>query len=450
MNGSTIFPELVTGRLDAEEFIAWTVKEGSTSRGGASCDLSRRILEVPLDSSEVARVVRAHELLHARVSPRVEHFAVALEEVTSRALECAEELRVNTLAARIGFDVALLADGSEREGGRHVAERGDWGEALCFMVAVLGTGGEGPFLRAVRKARPEWRLGLGAVAQHVRRSISRTSTAYLSDTAIVDGLPLGFARTTLVVARLLTKAIGAAPPLDAPSLRVFRRSLEPGGRRAPSGRFATLQLDEDAALRATARRGPTRRWRPATSGTTLRYPERLLIDDQHRLYARSRPTKGGVVVIDQSGSMDLTLEDLQDLLRVAPGALVVGYSHRPGDVTGSANAWLLARHGLVHPSPPSGQVGNGVDGPVVRWAVQAARPGETVVWVTDGQVTDSNDHPCSALTKECAELVRRHRVRLARDVREARQLLRQHGSIGGTRWDQFGRLGREITLNQVY
>ncbi|MDE3222642.1 MAG: hypothetical protein KGL79_04320, partial [Acidobacteriota bacterium] len=66
MNGSTIFPELVTGRLDAEELIAWTVKEGSTSRGGASCDLSRRILEVPLDSSEVARVVRAHELLHAR------------------------------------------------------------------------------------------------------------------------------------------------------------------------------------------------------------------------------------------------------------------------------------------------------------------------------------------------------------------------------------------------
>jgi hypothetical protein len=378
----------------------------------------------------------------------VEHLVAALDEVAPRALECAEEFRVNTLVARTGFDVALLTDGSERDGGRHVAQRGDWGEALCFMVAVLGTGGERPFVNAVRKARPEWRLGLGALAQHVRRLMSQISTDFLGDTTIVDELPLGYARSTLMVARLLTRAISAAPPVDAPSLRAFRRSLEPGGRRAPSGHFAPLRLDEAPVLRATARQGPTRRWRPATSGTVLRYPERLLTDDQRRLYARSRPSRGGVVVIDQSGSMDLALDDLQNLLCVAPGALIVGYSHRPGDVTGSANAWLLARGGSVHPTPPTGQVGNGVDGPVVQWAVRAARPGELVVWVTDGQVTDSNDHPSAALTRECADLVRRHRVRLARDVHEAREILRRRGAFGTARWEHFGRLGHELALNQ--
>lgn len=449
MSTARVFPELVTGRRDEDRVEAWTVRVGSTQRGGASCDLSSRVLEVPLEPSATARVVRAHELLHARVSPHLDHLIAALDEVTPRALECAEELRVNTLAARQGFDVALLTDGSERLGGIHVAERGDWGEALCFLVAVLGTGGERPFVLGLRKVRPEWRLGVSELSKYVRRLICEVPTNVLGDTSIIDGAPVGYARFTLVVARLLTKAQSALPPTDAMSARGFRRSLEPGGRRAPSGRFADLRFDQTVALQSTGHRGPTKRSRPATSGTNLRYPGRLLSDQQRRMFAQTRTSIGGVVVIDQSGSMDLGLEDVRELLRVAPGALVVGYSHRPGDVTGVPNAWLLAQHGRVHPSPPSGQVGNGVDGPVLRWAIRAARPTDQVVWVTDGQVTDSNDHPSAALTAECALLVRQHRVRLARDIAEARDLLRRRPRPGALPYERFGRLGQELAGHQV-
>ena len=34
------------------------------------------------------------------------------------------------------------------------------------------------------------------------------------------------------------------------------------------------------------------------------------------------------------------------------------------------------------------------------------RVDEPLVWVTDGQVTDSHDHPDESLTADCAELVR--------------------------------------------
>ncbi len=86
---SLIFPELVSGRHD-DEPRAWTIHEGSTMRGEASCNLQERILEVPLTSSEQARVVRAHELMHARVSPRADYLVRSLDEVSARALECAE------------------------------------------------------------------------------------------------------------------------------------------------------------------------------------------------------------------------------------------------------------------------------------------------------------------------------------------------------------------------
>ena len=65
MSGSLVYPELLSGRDDEETLRPWTVHEGSTVRGAASCNLTDRILEVPLGAGDQARVVRAHELMHA-------------------------------------------------------------------------------------------------------------------------------------------------------------------------------------------------------------------------------------------------------------------------------------------------------------------------------------------------------------------------------------------------
>ena len=145
---AVVHPELVTGREDGFAIAPWTVTPGSTARGLASCNLTDRILEVPLGRDATSRVVRAHELMHARVSPHLGLPEASIEDVAVRALECAEELRINTLVARLGFDVALLRDGSERNGAMRLAEADDWSEALCFLMAVLGTGAERSTSRA--------------------------------------------------------------------------------------------------------------------------------------------------------------------------------------------------------------------------------------------------------------------------------------------------------------
>ena len=57
---SPVYPELVTGREDGFGAGAWRVREGSTRRGEASCDLAERILEVPLgrDDDRAGRCAR--------------------------------------------------------------------------------------------------------------------------------------------------------------------------------------------------------------------------------------------------------------------------------------------------------------------------------------------------------------------------------------------------------
>jgi hypothetical protein len=435
-----VFPELVHGRRDGFEQGAWSIENGSVHRGDASCNLSERRLRVPDGRDDVARVVRAHELMHIRVSPHSRVLVPSEVDVSERALECAEEFRVNHLLSLLRFDTGLLHDGSERLGARRVGEANRWDEAVCFYVAVLGTGAETDYLKGVRATQPSWPPILRALRKAVLGVVTDQGAAEVGDTALSDeGYSTGFERVTIPVARLITRTIGTAPPTDAEGLRRFRRSLEPGARRAPSEVFAALAWDETMDYVARARRRGHRRVRPSTSGTVMRYPDRLLTDPMCRAFAQKTSVVGGVIVIDQSGSMDVTLAELDALLVGAPGALIIGYSHRPGDQGRTANAWVLANGGRVASRARSGNIGNGVDGPVLRWAVRRAA-GQPVVWVTDGQVTDSNDHPCHSLSVECAQLVRRHRIVLVRSLADVESALRGRRSPV----DGFGRVGREV------
>lgn len=444
MKDASVFPELVTGRDDGFVARAWQVHRGSTLRGEASCNLTERILEVPLGSDERSRVVRAHELMHARVSPHGLAWATLFGDLSPRALECAEEFRVNTLLARIGFDVALLRDGSEKAGGRRLAETGAWEEAVCFLLAVLGTGGEREYLSGIRSGNPSWLPALRAVRKRCLHVIESCSTVVLGSTQRDDrGVPKGYAQSTEVLARLLSQSMAARVPRDADELRQFRRSLEPGGRRPPTGRFAPLCFAEGRESRRRPRSYGVRHESASNTGPVMRYPSRLLTDPQQRAFARTSSRHGGIVIIDQSGSMDIDERELAVLLRRAPNALVVGYSHRPGDGGATVNAWVLASRGVVSITCPSGNVGNGVDGPILRWAIEERRGREPVVWVTDGQVTDSHDHPDEMLSEECARLVLTNQIRMVRELSEVARAFSNRASSSSSRAN-FGRVGRKM------
>jgi len=440
-----VYPELVTGREDGFESGPWTIRRGSTARGEASCNLSDRILQVPMGGDETSRVVRAHELTHIRVSPYARGQSLGHVHVQPRAIECAEELRVNTLLARMGFATALLRDGSEKSGGRRIAEAGDWSEAICFLMAVVGTGAEKDFLSGIRMGCPAWLPGLRALRKRAIQMLNVLDTPRLGSTLCnAEGLPSGFADFTVVLATLLTQCMEARPPTTPEELLRFRRSLEPGGRRPATGRFADLRFDQTLTMTERPRGSGVRKSNATVCGTVMRYPGRLLTDDQRRAFAGRRSVHGGVIIIDQSGSMDIDVEEMTALLRQAPDALVVGYSHRPGGGCDTANAWVLANRGTVAATCPTGNVGNGVDGPVLKWAVSQRRGREPLVWVTDGQVTDSHDHPCEELTEFCAILVRRHRIRMVKDLADSGKSLRQPRLGERTDWAVFGRVGRRV------
>ena len=234
------FPELVTGREDGYVQGPWEVRRGSTSRGGASCNLTDRVLEVPLGPDATSRIVRAHELMHVRVSPFTGAWSLAHGDVSPRALECGEEFRINTLLGRVGFETILLRDGSEKSGGRRVAEAGDWSEALCFLLAVLGTGSERDYLAGIRSAQPSWMPGLRAVRKRVLRVFADLATNDLADTVVNEqGVARGYAVATVAVAtsplrRKRPWALKRSVSFEGPSNPEAAERLRVGSRRSSS------------------------------------------------------------------------------------------------------------------------------------------------------------------------------------------------------------------------
>jgi hypothetical protein len=416
----------VLSRADADNG-AWSIEGGTCNRGDAWTNHSTKEMRVPLANTPEARVVRAHEMAHARVSPtrRTDTINQLSDQYGERVLACVEELRVNTLISRVGFDLNLLHDGSEKPGGTRIAATGGremWNEAVAFTTACVGSPTAlRKFLSGVRTGSPDWAKALGKMARQLQKVTDGIATVEMaSTTPTEDGTPAGYVTVAQAIGHIvkpyLESAIGDGAHYTTELARQINRATEPGGRRAPTGRWAEMVLLDLALTQRVDSPLLGRRRRPAASGTRVAFPGNAVRDPGRRVFGGPASAPGGVVVIDQSGSMDLSSQQLDALLSLSPSLTVIGYSHRPGDGATTPNAWVLARGGrrVATDDLPSGNVGNGVDLPVLEFANGLRRSGEPLIWVCDGQTTDSNDHPHGA--HEVALYIQRNRVHCVRSV----------------------------------
>jgi hypothetical protein len=146
----------------------------------------------------------------------------------------------------------------------------------------------------------------------------------------------------------------------------------------------------------------------------MRYPEST---SHRRVQAGLRSAHdvhGGIVIIDQSGSMDLDESALSmhccDVLPT-PSSLATATDRA---TTGDPQRVDLGRSRIGRDDDSLGQrrQRRGRRGPRVG-RCSPSRNTEPIIWVTDGQVTDSHDHPDETLTSS-APLVLRHRIRLVK------------------------------------
>jgi hypothetical protein len=419
-------PEFIVREEYAND--TWSVEKGSPVRGQAWAELDARRLRVPYGEDAASRIIRAHELMHVRVSPLDTANAVqSFDDVSADSVIAAEEFRVNTLLQRAGFNTDDLRDGSESTAGERLTQRGDWNEAVRFMGATAGTKAGADFLRGVKKVDPEWAKALGEIQKAMKKAVRKVGTKSLGSVSLDEqGRPSGFVNYTQALARIIQIASDAGNPdpdtgeekeIDAEEIKtkVGNRNT----RIAGTGRFAAPIIDPIPLTRRVA--GQMGRKRVATNvGRNPRRINRMLVDPERRVFDRKIKGKGGVVLIDQSGSMHLDDDDLWAILSAAPGCTVIGYSHKPGSSDGTPNIWVLAQDGKVCGAIRRGNGGNGVDGPALELGIKKRKSKtDPFIWVCDGLVTDERDQSNEGLSEVCAKIVVKEKIHMVNTPAEA-------------------------------
>lgn len=456
-------PNVITSfREDMQEPINWEVVP--TSGGlGAKVDFAAGVMAIPLAGDSYSQRLQLKKLIEARVTindPSL-YSKIAKEYansgITADILRVCEEGRINAITEQFASVKGLEheIDGSEKIFGKRLATSNttrDWDKAVEFTIQNYNTKSFDSFASGVRSVRPEWSAQLRKLKKVLSHSFN-DKVSELGDTRPIRfdsefSIPNGF-RHTIYAANAINEYLSSgyrAPKeiRDAKEKQESERAANYGdpdkfdpnmntlGDQTVSldtsdlpddfefdidnGEFGKLVWAEDMPLTVEVNGYMRRKRKGMQSGRRVAYPSRLLTDPERRIFAHKVKVKGGIVVIDISGSMNLTQKDIEAIVEAAPASVIMAYS----DCGGGPNAWLLANRGWrVRDIGNIGGQNNGVDGTALTWAIRHKKYGEDLVWVTDGQITSTSGGQRDELAIQCAKLVKKHKIIMIPSVEEA-------------------------------
>jgi len=375
----------------------WTVESGT-----GSCNTVNRTLLVPMGESAGDRFVRNHEMAHAKITPR--HAASKLAEryeLSMDAMQACEDLRVHRFLYKSGVECCGCVTQDEMN---RLVERAHTNvrQIALLVVASLYTDDHLRVVEALRPKVAEDQLNVLLEKTHlIDRRMNSARNLFR---------PIGFKNATAPAAKLfdalfpedatLCSSDESAVPLDTMKATDYRPI------KTRSGSWGTLSIATlpSSLLRHVPAISRKRTYRD--EGACLAAPYRLPIDG--RIFSRFRPARGGTVLIDGSGSMNLSGEDLEKIVVTAPASTVAIYSGRA--TTGTLTiiglkGRVASNEGLLKARVGSGNI---VDGPALQWLSKQAEPR---IWVSDAYVTGKHDRTSVDLSAEAQVLCHKHRIR---------------------------------------
>jgi hypothetical protein len=456
----------------------WKVGEVRAVRGEPWTNIVTREMKVPTDDDPLARAIRAHEMVHAKVSPANDWEKwIDRKIATHQSMVAVEELRVNYLCQKAGFDVKSdLADGGEMADGERLGATEDWVGAVQMAVATAGTASNKLLLNGIRRHKREWGAILLDISKRAVKEMKKSDKySQLASTEIdtTSGLyPMGFIHTERL-AEWVDRLCAKSPEQIAEEKEKARREREEARIRKALGQDADEAEGEDGEASEGTGRHSNKGITPndkgkddgnpykgiTSSNATYRVAEwqklniefmpmpilskgnlgkrrvasnmgmrprrmhRMITDPQMRIFDKVVRGTGGVVIIDGSGSMSFSREQLTKIIENAPGATVAVYTDR-GD-SNMTNLWVVAHKGkMVNELPSVGQ-GNGVDFPAIEWGVKQKQTSRSpIVWVTDGGVCGKNGNFEAVLAMQCINFCKKNNIIVVPHVDEAVEQLK--------------------------
>jgi hypothetical protein len=401
-------PEAIDGRR-------WSVDDGRPQ-----VDTTARRMLVPLQDTDGDRFIRAHEMAHARITPKVGAGKAAKKAgVTMLALQVSEDARVHHFLNRRGIPTpgGMTPEEAESCAKRIVTNERDIAAAL---LSAVNTGDFDLIRNGLQAAGMEHDAlydivrDVRKVADGIGRGADRRGTKHPCDNS------RGFTTRTIPAALQFDVLWPEEPGDPGDGMRdKLSELIRHGAMSSRPGQWGSMDPIARAPMSLARRRGKgeTRTYRD--EGTAPSAVHRLTIDG--RIFSRQRHAPGGTVLVDASGSMALSEKALAAIVEAAPTGKVAIYCGRStsGRITVVADRGRMATDKDIRRARVGG--GNVIDGPALRWLANQPKPR---IWVSDGYVTGKHDTMAMNLIADAAGIVRRGSITRVDAADDAADMLR--------------------------
>lgn len=428
------------------------------------------MMDVPLDESDESRWIRFHEMGHVKYSPK--QVKDLPPELPIWLIDAAEDARVNELLVRNipGKFIPTSQGLTPEDVIQNLKKAQSLGKGgRMYMAALLASKYKTQDFSLINETvlndiNAQREAGVIDEAKHLAMfeewerlvgdvyGLTWDAITQVSNTKIKN-----FKKTTIPLAQALFD--GFSPEGKAGDSKKSRE-VEEALKNSPLASQKTNKLDGDGDIPAGGPkwgRMEIKTWAmpralppklkdgheiSADRGTIPVRMERFCSDRQ--IFRRKVTKHGGAVLIDVSGSMHWSHDELMELVALIPAGIMAVYSGPC--VGGEANAYpegthndqwgglrIVAKNGRAisenveiendpdNPGVYRYQSGNHVDGPALDWLAQQKGP---KIWVSDGQVVGLTGQEPSLL-QYCANVCRKNKILRVDSLREAHTNLKR-------------------------
>lgn len=428
--------------------------EGVDEHSG-SMDNENRLMRVPLLDTPGCRHVRAHEMAHAKYSPKK---PLAPADIHAVALQRAEDMRMNVLCRRQGLDKAMDAP--------IIADMTIWDHLLNspLNVATAGlstfdTGDWKEFERRIERYPADIYMEKANIDPDDLKAFIASVYGEMQDNPTFDN--------TISIARKIQDFVeapdpepgsgsgtgegksdadadgepGDGDPYDGPMAEVDltgdrmdgmvdtmldkeakREAMSPYERGVDKleQRKKLHSVSRDAEIvpaKITVQKMPkrlppskfkSRAKVPADMGMVPKHMNRYCTDKAIFAGRGRKRSRGGTILIDASGSMRIDESQIDAIMDEVPLGTIASYS---GLHSCEGDLYVIAKNGnrAIDNLRPPGLM-NLVDVPALEWMVKQDGP---YYWVCDGDVTGKDRYselPGANIFDRCMEIVEQHGI----------------------------------------
>jgi len=171
-----------------------------------------------------------------------------------------------------------------------------------------------------------------------------------------------------------------------------------------------------------------REYRPMDYGVNPKYMNRWCVDK--KVFKQKQRVYGGTILIDASGSMHFSGQDILDIMQLLPAVTIAMYNDNRSGAWDTGSLRIIGQNGKrVNQEYLDKYTGGGnlVDGPALKWL--SKQPPKRI-WVSDMYVFGLHNHNSENLLKDCIEICKRSGITRLADIDEVKKFALALNQLG--------------------